>query len=143
MYLCMCMCVYVHVCVCVCVCLCVCVCVHVCMCVYMYVYMCICMFVYMYVCVCVYQCMCQCMCVCVCILVKCNVPTTCVEDLAERIVNINNYFTFSLYSNVCRSLFEKHKLLFSFLVCVRILMNENKIDMVRISKWPFINMMVN
>ena len=53
------------------------------------------------------------------------------EDLAERIVNINDYFTFSLYSNVCRSLFEKHKLLFSFLLCVRILMNENKIDMVR------------
>ena len=55
------------------------------------------------------------------------------EDLAERIVNINDYFTFSLYSNVCRSLFEKHKLLFSFLVCVRILMNENKINMVRMS----------
>jgi dynein heavy chain len=45
---------------------------------------------------------------------------------------VNEYFTFSLYSNVCRSLFEKHKLLFSFLVCVRILQNENKIDIVSI-----------
>ena len=53
------------------------------------------------------------------------------EDLSERIININNYFTFSLYSNVCRSLFEKHKLLFSFLLCARILMHDNKIDMVR------------
>lgn len=52
------------------------------------------------------------------------------DDLEERIKAINNYFTFSLYSNVCRSLFEKHKLLFSFLLCVRILMNEGKINMV-------------
>ena len=52
------------------------------------------------------------------------------DDLTERIASINDYFTFSLYSNVCRSLFEKHKLLFSFLVCVRILMNDNKINMV-------------
>ena len=52
------------------------------------------------------------------------------DDLKERISNINDYFTFSLYSNVCRSLFEKHKLLFSFLLCARILMNENKINMV-------------
>ena len=55
-----------------------------------------------------------------------------IDDLQERIVHINDYFTFSLYSNVCRSLFEKHKLLFSFLLCVRILMNENKINMVRL-----------
>ena len=54
-----------------------------------------------------------------------------VENLEERIVAINDYFTFSLYSNVCRSLFEKHKLLFSFLLCVRILMNQGKINMVR------------
>ena len=51
--------------------------------------------------------------------------------MEERIVNINDYFTFSLYSNVCRSLFEKHKLMFGFLVCARIMMNDNGIDMVR------------
>uniref|UniRef100_A0A674D5A9 Dynein axonemal heavy chain 1 n=1 Tax=Salmo trutta TaxID=8032 RepID=A0A674D5A9_SALTR len=34
----------------------------------------------------------------------------------SRIININEFFTFSLYSNVCRSLFEKHKLMFAFLL---------------------------
>ena len=52
------------------------------------------------------------------------------DNVTKRIENVNEYFTFSLYSNVCRSLFEKHKLLFSFLVCVRILQDENKIDIV-------------
>ena len=61
-----------------------------------------------------------------------DLPSPITDDLEERIVHINEYFTFSLYSNVCRSLFEKHKLLFSFLLCVRILMNDNKINMVRI-----------
>ena len=56
------------------------------------------------------------------------------DDLPERIVNINDYFTFSLYCNVCRSLFEKHKLLFAFLLTVRILMNDSKIDMVKTRK---------
>ncbi|XP_031423008.1 dynein axonemal heavy chain 1 [Clupea harengus] len=53
----------------------------------------------------------------------------------ERIVNINEFFTFSLYSNVCRSLFEKHKLMFAFLVCARIMMNEDKIDM---AEWRYL-----
>uniref|UniRef100_A0A8C3AHZ6 Dynein heavy chain ATP-binding dynein motor region domain-containing protein n=1 Tax=Cyclopterus lumpus TaxID=8103 RepID=A0A8C3AHZ6_CYCLU len=41
----------------------------------------------------------------------------------------HSFFTFSLYSNVSRSLFEKNKLMFAFLLCARIMMNENKIDM--------------
>ncbi|KAM6980842.1 dynein axonemal heavy chain 1 [Aplochiton taeniatus] len=57
------------------------------------------------------------------------------DTVEQRIVNINEYFTFSLYSNVCRSLFEKHKLMFAFLVCARIMMNENKIDM---SEWRYL-----
>lgn len=54
-----------------------------------------------------------------------------VDNLKKRIVNINRYLTFSLYSNVCRSLFEKHKLMFAFLLCVRIMMNEGKINQVQ------------
>ncbi|XP_068171919.1 dynein axonemal heavy chain 1 [Antennarius striatus] len=52
-------------------------------------------------------------------------------DTAEkRVANINEFFTFSLYSHICRGLFEKHRLMFAFLLCTRIMMNENKIDMV-------------
>ncbi|KAK7127569.1 hypothetical protein R3I93_020220 [Phoxinus phoxinus] len=56
------------------------------------------------------------------------------ETVKERIFNINEFFTFSLYSNVCRSLFEKHKLMFAFLLCARILMNDSKIDM---AEWRY------
>ncbi|XP_075795609.1 dynein axonemal heavy chain 1 isoform X2 [Pelodiscus sinensis] len=57
------------------------------------------------------------------------------DTLKKRIVNINNYLTFSLYCNVCRSLFEKHKLMFAFLLCVRIMMNEGKINM---DEWRYL-----
>lgn len=49
-------------------------------------------------------------------------------EINLRVTAINDYFTFSLYGNVCRSLFEKNKLHFAFLLCVRILMDENRID---------------
>ncbi|KAF4107339.1 dynein axonemal heavy chain 1 isoform X1 [Onychostoma macrolepis] len=57
------------------------------------------------------------------------------DNVKERIFNINEFFTFSLYSNVCRSLFEKHKLMFAFLLCSRILMNDSKIDM---AEWQYL-----
>lgn len=43
-------------------------------------------------------------------------------------MDINENFTFALFSNVCRSLFEKHKLHFAFLVCARILLHDGTID---------------
>ena len=42
----------------------------------------------------------------------------------ERIFNLNDYFTFAIYQNVCRLLFEKDKLLFSFILCIGILKQE-------------------
>lgn len=48
----------------------------------------------------------------------------------EKINNINEYFTFSLYVNVCQGLFEKHKLMFAFYLCARIMMNEDRIKTV-------------
>ena len=53
------------------------------------------------------------------------------DTIEHRVENINNYFTFSLYCNVCRSLFEKHKLLFAFLLCSRLGLHHGKIDTVR------------
>ncbi|KAI5937324.1 Dynein heavy chain 1, axonemal [Manis javanica] len=57
------------------------------------------------------------------------------DNLKQRIANINRYLTYSLYSNVCRSLFEKHKLLFAFLLCARIMTNEDKIDQ---NEWRYL-----
>ncbi|CAM9445138.1 unnamed protein product [Ectocarpus fasciculatus] len=50
------------------------------------------------------------------------------RDVEKRLANLDAHFTFSLYRNVCRSLLEKHKLLFSFLLTSRILAGKNQID---------------
>ncbi|XP_011297154.1 dynein heavy chain 1, axonemal-like [Fopius arisanus] len=49
------------------------------------------------------------------------------NEIEERINMINNELTFSTYSNVCRSLFEKHKLHFAFLICIRILIDADSV----------------
>uniref|UniRef100_A0A5F8HDN5 Dynein axonemal heavy chain 3 n=1 Tax=Monodelphis domestica TaxID=13616 RepID=A0A5F8HDN5_MONDO len=50
------------------------------------------------------------------------------DILEHRIENIIDHFTVSIYNNVCRSLFEKDKLLFSLLLTVGIMKGKDEID---------------
>ncbi|KAI5062354.1 hypothetical protein GOP47_0022893 [Adiantum capillus-veneris] len=55
-------------------------------------------------------------------------------DLKQRLAIIHKYFLLVLYKNICRSLFEKDKLLFSCLLTYRILEVEKKIAL---EEWMF------
>jgi dynein heavy chain, axonemal len=57
------------------------------------------------------------------------------ETLNIRLDNLRNHFQYSLYTNVCRSLFKKDKLLFSFLLCIGIMKGKNEIDL---NEWMFL-----
>ena len=50
------------------------------------------------------------------------------EIVEERISGLNKHFTSSIYHSISRSLFQDHVLVFSFILCVGILRNEDKID---------------
>ncbi|XP_049764343.1 dynein axonemal heavy chain 2 [Schistocerca cancellata] len=50
------------------------------------------------------------------------------EDLEQRISFLNDYHTYAVYRNTCRGLFERHKLLFSFHMCMKILEAMGKVN---------------
>jgi len=56
-------------------------------------------------------------------------------DIEVRINNLKSYFTYSLYCNVCRSLFKKDKLLLSFLLCIGLMKSKSEIDQ---EEWTFL-----
>ena len=60
--------------------------------------------------------------------VKPSRPVLQADSVAERGRSLNEAFTYALFVNVCRSLFEKHKLMFCFLLTIKILQNRKLID---------------
>jgi dynein heavy chain len=50
------------------------------------------------------------------------------NEVGQRVLNLNDFFTNSIYVNVCRSLFERHKLLFAFILTIKILQGDDKVD---------------
>lgn len=48
--------------------------------------------------------------------------------LDDRIINLNEYHTYAVYRHTCRGLFERHKLLFSLQICIKILFAAGKLN---------------
>jgi dynein heavy chain, axonemal len=59
------------------------------------------------------------------------------NNIDTRISNLNKNFTRILFENVCRSLFEKDKLLFSFIICHKILTGEFKNTKIKPEQWRY------
>ena len=57
------------------------------------------------------------------------------QEITTRLQSLNDFLTYQVYKNVCRSLFERHKMLFSFLVAVRILQQDDVMDP---TEWQFL-----
>jgi dynein heavy chain, axonemal len=50
------------------------------------------------------------------------------KDVTANLASLRKHFTYFLFTNICRSLFEAHKLLFAFLLAVKIALSRREID---------------
>jgi dynein heavy chain len=57
------------------------------------------------------------------------------DELTDRLEELNAYFSYYVYINICRSLAERHKLLFSFFMAIKLMQAENRIDP---AEWHFL-----
>ncbi|CAK9824900.1 Dynein axonemal heavy chain 7 [Anthophora retusa] len=57
------------------------------------------------------------------------------ESVEQRLKDLMKYFTYSLYTNICRSVFEKDKLLFSLLLAIKLLEQRGKLSL---PQWTFL-----
>jgi dynein heavy chain len=54
------------------------------------------------------------------------------SDLSTRLKNLIEYQTTTIFINICRGLFEAHKMIFSFLICAQIMLDAGDIQL---SEW--------
>ncbi|CAK9804315.1 Dynein axonemal heavy chain 7 [Anthophora plagiata] len=57
------------------------------------------------------------------------------DSVEQRLKDLMKYFTYSLYTNICRSVFEKDKLLFSLLLAIKLLEQRGNLSL---PQWTFL-----